>query len=362
MPIESILRAIGQAAANVRGSLAFAMAFSCLPVAAQPVTFSKDVAPILFTHCATCHRPAEVEAWAELPDGTRRSLLKIDQWDINWQATYTYRQPVSLPAGTTVAMRIAYDNTVDNPRNPSQPPKRVRTGNRSQDEMGHVWLQVLPEARSQEAQDPIDQRLILQQALMQRRIEKYPADFVAHFNLGAALQALGRPQEALPYLSEAVRIRPANVTARNNLAAALFAAERFDAAAKEFREALALDPAYQNARYNLARTLAARGDNPAALAELKAYLAANPDDVEAHEYTGRLPGSMNNFAEALPHFRRAAELEPDNAAILTNLGAALASSGDPAAAVPVLERAPKVDPSNAVALAVVRRRLEGKKP
>jgi Flp pilus assembly protein TadD len=306
----------------------------------------------------------QVEAWAELPDGARRSLLKIDQWDINWQATYTYRQPVSLPAGTTVAMRIGYDNTVDNPRNPSQPPKRVRTGNRSQDEMGHVWLQVLPEARGQEAQEQDDPRLVLQQALMQRRIEKYPADFVAHFNLGAALQALGRPQEALPYLSEAVRIRPANATARNNLAAALFASERFDAAAREFREALALDPAYQNARYNLARTLAARGDNPAALAELKAYLAANPDDVEAHEYAGRLLGSMNNFAEALPHFRRAAELEPDNAAILTNLGAALASSGDPTAAAPVLEKALQLDPSNSIArenLAVVRRRLEGKK-
>ncbi|HMC58065.1 MAG TPA: hypothetical protein VKJ01_02620, partial [Candidatus Solibacter sp.] len=36
----------------------------------------------------------QVEAWAELPDGARRPLLKIDQWDINWQATYTYRQPV----------------------------------------------------------------------------------------------------------------------------------------------------------------------------------------------------------------------------------------------------------------------------
>jgi hypothetical protein len=41
----------------------------------------------------------QVEAWAELPDGARRPLLKIDHWDINSQATYTYRQPVSLPGG-----------------------------------------------------------------------------------------------------------------------------------------------------------------------------------------------------------------------------------------------------------------------
>jgi len=142
----------------------------------------------------------QVEAWAELPGGGRRSLLLIEDWDINWQATYTYREPVALPAGTTVAMRISYDNTAQNPRNPSSPPKRVKSGNRSEDEMGHVWLQVLPK-RS----DGDDPRLLLQQALMLRRIEKYPADFVAHFNLGAALQALGKHREALPYLSQACR-------------------------------------------------------------------------------------------------------------------------------------------------------------
>jgi Flp pilus assembly protein TadD len=306
----------------------------------------------------------QVEAWAELPDGARQPLLKIDHWDINWQATYTYRQPVRLPAGTTVAMRIGYDNSEENPRNPSHPPKRVGTGNRSQDEMGHVWLQVLPETQGTDAQGQDDPRLVLQQALMRRRIEKYPADFVAHFNLGAALQGLGRAEEALPYLAEAVRIRPLNATARNNLAAALFAAERFDAAAKEFREALALDSGYQNARYNLARTLAAKGDKAGALTEVRAYLASNADDGEAHEFTGRLLGSMGNFAEALPHFRRAAELEPDNAGYLTNLGAALASAGDLAGAIPAFERALKADPSNAVArenLALVRRKLEGKK-
>jgi Flp pilus assembly protein TadD len=301
----------------------------------------------------------QVDAWAELPDGKRLSLLKIDRWDINWQASYRYRQPIALPAGTTVAMRIGYDNTADNPRNPHNPPQEVRAGNRSQDEMGHVWLQVLPTSSTND-EDP---RLILQQALMRRRIEKYPADFVAHFNLGAALQQLGRPQEALSYLTEAVRIQPANVTARNNLAVDLFALDRFAPAAQEFRQALALDPGYRNARYNLARTLSAQGNNADALNELRVYLATNPDDFEAHSFAGRLLASTGKFDEALPHFRRAAELEPENADVLTNLGAALASAGDLSGSVPVFERALKVDPSNSVArdnLARARRGLEGK--
>jgi Flp pilus assembly protein TadD len=302
----------------------------------------------------------QVDAWAELPDGKRLSLLKIDRWDINWQASYRYRQPIALPAGTTVAMRIGYDNTVTNPRNPNNPPKEVRAGNRSADEMGHVWLQVLP-APSTNDEDP---RLILQQALMRRRLEKYPGDFVADFNLGAAFQQLGRPQEALPYLTEAVQTQPASVTARNNLAADLFALDRFEAAAKEFRQALAIDSGYRNARYNLARTLSAQGDNADALSELRVYLETNPDDFEAHTFAGRLLAAAGKFDEALPHFRRAAELEPENANVLTNLGAALASAGDLAAAVAVFERALKIDPSNAVArdnLARVRRGLEGKR-
>ena len=44
-----------------------------------------------------------IEAWATLPDGDRRWLIKINDWDINWQAVYTYRQPVRLPKGTMVA-------------------------------------------------------------------------------------------------------------------------------------------------------------------------------------------------------------------------------------------------------------------
>lgn len=301
----------------------------------------------------------QVEAWAELPGGGRRSLLRINDWDINWQATYTYRQPVALPAGTTVAMRISYDNTAQNPRNPSSPPKRVRSGNRSEDEMGHVWLQVLPKR-----DDGDDPRLLLQQALMLRRIEKYPADFIAHFNLGAALQALGKHQEALPYLSQAVRIRPSNATAHNNLAVSLLVAERFDEAIREFRESLKLDPNYHNARFNLARSLSGKGDAAGALGEFLTYLKAIPDDVQAHELTGRIYVSMGNVAESIPHFRKAVELEPNDSALETNLGVALAMAGDLPAAVTAFESALRADPSNQTAsenLARARASME-KKP
>jgi Flp pilus assembly protein TadD len=302
----------------------------------------------------------QIEAWADLPNGTRLSLIKINRWDINWQATYTYRDPVKLPAGTTIAMRIGYDNTSANPRNPNHPPITVRTGNRSVDEMGHVWLQVLPNEPTSD-----DARLILQQAYMRRRIEKYPTDFLAHFNLGAALQSQGHPEEALKPLTEAVRIRPDSATALNNLAADLFAMERFSEAAVRFRQALQLDPTYQNARYNLARTLTALGDAPSAISELDNHLKQNPDDADAHEFLGRLLVSNHNLQSALLHFQRAAMLDPGNAGFLINLGAALASTGNPSAAVSAFEQALKLDPTSTAArdnLNRVRHILDGKRP
>jgi Flp pilus assembly protein TadD len=300
----------------------------------------------------------QIDAWAELPGGTRRPLLRINDWDINWQATYTYKQPVSLPAGTTVAMRIIYDNTANNPRNPSRPPKRVRGGNRSEDEMGHVWLQVLPKHKGDD-----DPRLLLQQAVMLRRIEKYPADFVAHFNLGAVLQAMGKYDEALPYLDQAVKVSPSSATARNNRAVSLLMLDKVDQAIPEFRQSLALDPGYQNARFNLARALMAKGDSAGALDELLIYLKAVPDDPQAHETVGRIYASMGKLAESLPHLRRAVELSPNNSALETNLGAALAMAGQLPEAIAAFESALKSDPANQTArenLARARVSLERK--
>jgi len=298
----------------------------------------------------------QIDAWAEFPDGNRLALLRINDWDINWQATYTYRDPISLPAGTTVQMRITYDNTANNPRNPSHPPKRVHGGNRSIDEMGHVWLQVLPKTAGED-----DPRLALQQAVMLRRIEKYPADFVAHFNLGAVLQAMGKFDEAVPYLNQALLIKPASATATNNLAVSLLMTDKVDQAIQEFRKSLALDPAYQNARFNLARALIAKGDSNAALSELLTYLKAVPSDAQAHETVGRIYASTGNLPQAVPHLRKAVELQPNDSALETNLGAALAMAGNFREAIAAFESALKADPSNRTALENLARAREGLK-
>jgi hypothetical protein len=85
-----------------------------------------------------------MEGWAVLPNGRRKDLLRIDRWDFNFQDQFRYRSPVSLPAGSLLSMRISFDNSAANPRNPFDPPRRVVRGLGSTDEMAEMGFQVLP--------------------------------------------------------------------------------------------------------------------------------------------------------------------------------------------------------------------------
>jgi mono/diheme cytochrome c family protein len=87
----------------------------------------------------------EVKITATAPDGTVTPLLWIDDWDFNWQSLYQYAEPVLLVSGTKIAMQCIHDNSADNPRNPSTPPRRVTWGEQTTDEMSVAIVQLVPE-------------------------------------------------------------------------------------------------------------------------------------------------------------------------------------------------------------------------
>jgi len=86
---------------------------------------------------------------ATLPDGKQRTLLKIDDWDFNWQEDCAYKDRIRLPKGTRLDAVITYDNSEGNRNNPSRPPKRVKWGPMTTDEMAAMTLTVIP-ARDEE--------------------------------------------------------------------------------------------------------------------------------------------------------------------------------------------------------------------
>jgi hypothetical protein len=104
-------------------------------------TLPVDVTAIgVFPHMHLIGR--EMKVWAETPDEKTVPLIWIKDWNFNWQDQYAFAEPLRLEKGTKIKLVAYYDNSSDNPSNPNQPPKRVRWGEETTDEMCLCTLQV----------------------------------------------------------------------------------------------------------------------------------------------------------------------------------------------------------------------------
>ena len=260
----------------------------------------------------------DIQAFAMLPDGTKKTLIHIPQWNLNWQAVYRYAQPVRLPKGTTVGLRYTYDNSGDNPLNPNHPPARVMGGNRSTDEMCHLWLQVLPVNFDPALGDP---RMVLQEALSRHNIEKNPADFEAHYNLAAMLQAKNNLDGAVEEFAAAVRLRPQDATGNNALGAALVAAGHPDQGAGYLQAALKSRPDYFDAHYNLGFALAGQNDFEGAVQQFRLALQLQPKDAAVEANLGVALAELGRYPEAKTHFEHALQMDPEQPVAKENLEA-----------------------------------------
>jgi hypothetical protein len=87
----------------------------------------------------------EMKAYIVHTDGKQEPLIWIRDWDFNWQGGYILKEPVKLPKGSHVKIESVYDNSSDNPRNPSSPPKRVLFGEQTTNEMCLFGMAVVTE-------------------------------------------------------------------------------------------------------------------------------------------------------------------------------------------------------------------------
>jgi hypothetical protein len=111
----------------------------------------------------------EMKATATLPDGAIQPLVWIQDWDFNWQDIYSFKTPLTLPKGTRVDVRVTYDNSEDNPRNPNSPPQPVLWGEQTFDEMAS--MNILMTAARKEDEPPLQQLLAeRQRAAIQRGV------------------------------------------------------------------------------------------------------------------------------------------------------------------------------------------------
>jgi Flp pilus assembly protein TadD len=255
-------------------------------------------------------------ATAVLPDGTTKTLIHIKHWDLNWQAVYRYVEPVSLPKNTVLKMRYVYDNSEDNTANPNHPPTQVKGGNRSTDEMAHLWLQVLPKSDPSHQGDP---RMVLQEAWARHEVEKAPRSFESRYNLGEMLQARGALDEAVEQFQAAVAIRPNDAIANNALGGALLAKGDVSDAVGRFSAALVTQPNYFDAHYNLGNAFATQGDFKAAAEQFDDAAKINPNDANAQANLGTALVQLGQLSEAKSHYEAALRIDPSNQLARDNL-------------------------------------------
>jgi Flp pilus assembly protein TadD/mono/diheme cytochrome c family protein len=319
----------------------------------------------------------DLQAYAILPNGQKTWLIWIRNWDIDRQSVYRYRKPVFLPKGTAIHMHYIYDNSRENVHNPNDPPIRVRAGNRSVDEMGHLWLQVLPVNTPPNSPDP---RLLLEAAWMQNRLRKEPRDTLALYNLAAAETSEDNYAQAVQTYKHVVNINPKDARAWNGLGVALESTGDWQAAHQAFEKASDADPTLTDAIFNrakseldhdqtseaeqsfravlkqahdasahsgLAQALLKEGNQDAAQSEFAASLRINPQNVDALEGLGQLALSRGQPAPAAEYLEKAVQRSPDDPVVREQLALAYAQSQRYSHAIQQLQQARRLSPNDA---------------
>lgn len=291
-----------------------------LPVAARAVR----IAP----HAHYLAREMQLQALR--PDGTPLTLLHIPDWNFNWQDDYDYVQPVELPAGTRLEMRYTYDNSPDNPRNPSTPPRRVLFGSQASDEMCELLLQLVPAAPADltRLRADVDRKsLDIETAEAEKRVTDRPDDADARTALGAIYVQTGRFDQGAREFEAAVRIAPDQAVPNYNAGQVAFARKDYDLAQQRLERAIALKPDLVEAHTTLAELAERRGDEAAAITRYQAALALRPGHVPAAANLARVLMHRGNWDATVLMLEGALREHPREPVLLDALAAARTGAG-----------------------------------
>ena len=281
-----------------------------------------------------------MQALATLPDGSTRQLLEIKAWDFNWQDVYRYQTPIPLPAGTELKMHYIYDNSIHNLQNPHQPPRRVLAGNRSYDEMAHLWIQLLPDSR--------EAGMAITEATIRRALAKRPGSVQQRYRLAKVLLDRGATTEALAHFSWVMESDVVDLAAKaaNDSGVILAGRKAYEDAESHFQRAIVLMPDGLDARRNLGLLYRSRGQLEEAVKHFRAALVLWPANPTLHYDLGLALRRQEKLDAALEHFERALDVPASRqrARVHNSLGSVLARRGQWSEAEIHFEQALVLDP------------------
>jgi protein O-mannosyl-transferase len=184
----------------------------------------------------------------------------------------------------------------------------------------------------------------------QQAIELRPNYAEAHYNLGRLLAQKGQLDDALTHYKKALEINPADAEAWNNLGVTLFGIGRVDDAIAHYQHALEIRPDYAEASCNLANALLSKGDLDEAIRRYSACLALSPNQVEAQYDLASALLRKGRTDEAIAHYEKVLELRPDSADAYANLGSAFLALGRVQDAITAYRNAIRISAENVPAL------------
>ncbi len=192
-----------------------------------------------------------------------------------------------------------------------------------------------------------------------------------YFKMGAAFLWHGYPDEALPYLSEALRqtpdnarvsllvgqihlragsdkdaerflrraieLKPDSAQAWNEMGGVYEARSDWKQALACYDKALAIQPGYTDALVNSAQAADKVGDAARAEADYRKALESNPSSAEAANGLGLILGRKGETAQAKRLFEKAIELRRDYGSAINNLGVLYMRNGQVSDAVAAFE-------------------------
>jgi tetratricopeptide (TPR) repeat protein len=161
-----------------------------------------------------------------------------------------------------------------------------------------------------------------------RALALKPDCAIAHINLGLIFQAEHNLDEALAHCRLAEALKPDSAEIQMNLGSILEELGRSDEALHRYESALALKPQLAEAHYNMGNTFCSQGRLGEAMACYKRALSIRPGYARAHHNMGHALRGLGMLDEALECYRRASNLLPKDPDIGFSEATALLLHGD----------------------------------
>jgi len=183
----------------------------------------------------------------------------------------------------------------------------------------------------------------------QKAKEVNPQDADAWFQVGYCYGKLGRHQNAVEALKQAIKSKPDLVEAHYNLGFAYDELGRYQDAIESYKQAIRINPDLAKAYCNLGFAYGKLGRYQEEIEACKQAIRIKPDDAKAHNNLGKTYGELGRWQEAIEAFKQAIRIKPDDADAYCNLGVAYGKLGCHQDAVEALKQAIRINPDDAVA-------------